>query len=111
MTSLMQEYRDKIGRLVNATAEGKINWKKQDSITYCFEMLNETGEEILTSIQNDKFRYRLTIINVSRNETVVSMNSFSHPSFNKFLIGLYRAASNYLDRRGLDLLGDMLNKI
>ena len=108
---ITNEYFDKIGQLVQATRDGKINWKKKDHDTIFFEILNDDGQEVLTIIEKTRSRYILTVSNKTTNETIVSVDSFSQGKFQKLLTALFRAANEYGDRHILSFLDSVLKRL
>lgn len=108
---ITNEYFDKLGQLVKATREGKLNWKKKDYDTIFFQIVNEEGQEVVTIIQRTRSRYIFTVTNKTTDETIVSMDSLWQAKFQKPLFALFRAANEYGDMQILSFLDSVLRRL
>jgi hypothetical protein len=110
-----EEYKQVIIRLIEATEEGKINWKRQNPATIFYEKITRNGEKAIMSIQNVGPRERGQLVfnvqNATKNEIVISIDSMANSEFREMLFDLFDRAMYSIEKRSLDFLRDIISEI
>lgn len=112
--NVIEEYKDAIIHLINASQDGSIAWTKQNPTTIYYEMETASGQKAIMSIQQvrqDRGFYVFTVKNASKKEIVISIDSSKRTEFRGMLDELYHVANYSIERRSLNFLDDVIRGI
>lgn len=110
---ILEEYSKVITKLIDATENGKVNWKRQNPTTIFYESMTKSGEKALISIQSvgpkQLENYVFNVQNASKNEMIVSINTMPNRNFQGMLSKLYDRALYSIEQKSIDFLNDIIS--
>lgn len=111
---IIQEYKNAVVELIEATHRGAINWTRQNPSTLYIEMKTASGATAIMSIQQvrpERGYFVFNVRNASDKEMVISIDSSKNHDFRGMLDELYHVANYSVEKRSLDFLNDIIGGI